>query len=101
MPSSRRSGKRPYGAGHRPLDPEFLAGAPRTETGPGGYAYTVRQVRGTDKSYRCPGCDQLIAPGTPHVVAWTEEHLWGADAGLADRRHWHSACWRGRRRPTR
>lgn len=101
MPSSRRSAKRPYGAGHVPLDPDRIAAVPRTETGPDGLTYTVRPVRGSEKSYRCPGCDQLIAPGAAHVVAWSEEHLFGAQAGLAERRHWHTSCWRRRRRPTR
>ncbi|WP_419997891.1 ATP/GTP-binding protein [Streptomyces boninensis] len=44
------------------------------------------------KSYRCPGCDQEVAGGTPHVVAWPEH------AGADDRRHWHTACWRARER---
>ncbi|UNX53968.1 hypothetical protein MF406_13505 [Georgenia sp. TF02-10] len=103
MPSSRRSRRRPYGEGHVPLDPDRLAGLARSEAGPGGEPYTVRQVRGSDKAYRCPGCDQLVPPGVAHVVAWPAEHLLGAQAGLADRRHWHTACWqaRDRRRPTR
>ena len=49
------------------------------------------------KSYRCPGCDQLIPAGTPHVVAWP-----AADFGsVEDRRHWHTPCWasRAHRRP--
>jgi len=44
------------------------------------------------KPYRCPGCDQEIAPATPHVVVWP--------VGREDeRRHWHRPCWaaRGRR----
>lgn len=57
-------------------------------TGPGGVDYFARRVTGSSatKSYRCPGCDQEIRPGTPHVVAWPA-------FGLEDRRHWHSACW--------
>ncbi|MDD9208252.1 hypothetical protein PU560_17550 [Georgenia sp. 10Sc9-8] len=98
MPRSRRSGKRPYGAEHVPLDPERITAVTRTETGPDGLRSTVRQVRGSAKSYICPGCQQPIAPGTAHLVAWSEDHLLGADAALADRRHWHSACWRSRGR---
>ena len=56
--------------------------------------YVVRTVSGSGagKGYRCPGCDQLMPGGSPHVVAWPQGR---AD----DRRHWHSACWaaRGRR----
>ena len=42
-------------------------------------------------AYRCPGCDQLIPPGVPHVVAWPED----GDA-VDERRHWHRACWAAR-----
>jgi hypothetical protein len=56
--------------------------------------HVVRRVAGTAsaRAYRCPGCDQELRPGTPHVVAWPE-------GGPDDRRHWHTACWdaRGRR----
>lgn len=86
-----------------PLDPDRLRGVPQTQRGPDGEAFTVREVRGSDKSYRCPGCDQLIPPGIAHVVAWRTEHLLGAQAAMDDRRHWHTACWRARdrRRPAR
>ncbi len=56
--------------------------------------YVVRSVAGTVSPgpYRCPGCDQELAAGTPHVVAWPEGRP-------EDRRHWHTVCWtaRGRR----
>ncbi|HVF19602.1 MAG TPA: ATP/GTP-binding protein [Mycobacteriales bacterium] len=64
--------------------------------GPGGVAYVERRVTGSasTKAYRCPGCDQEIRIGTPHVVAWPV-------AELGARRHWHAACWarRDTRRP--
>ena len=49
------------------------------------------------KAYRCPGCDQEISAGVPHVVAWPADER----GDLTDRRHWHTTCWRGRhqRRP--
>ena len=54
----------------------------------------VRRVAGNapGRPYRCPGCDQELDGGTPHVVAWPEGRS-------DDRRHWHTACWgaRGRR----
>ena len=55
--------------------------------------YVVRAVAGTASArpYRCPGCDQELPAGTPHVVAWPEGR---AD----DRRHWHTACWDARSR---
>ena len=74
---ARRSSKRPYRAEHRPLDMGRLSSMPRTQTGPGGAEFTVRHVRSGDKPYTCPGCNRGIAPGTPHVVAWSSEPLFG------------------------
>jgi hypothetical protein len=37
------------------------------------------------KTYRCPGCDHPIPPGTGHVVVVPRQ--------AEDRRHWHCACW--------
>ncbi|WP_136518894.1 hypothetical protein [Cellulomonas telluris] len=99
MPRSRRSARRPYGAEHVPLDVERASGGRRAESGPDG-EWVVQSVRGSDREYRCPGCDQVVPPRTPHVVAWRTD-TWRD--GLEDRRHWHAACWqaRGRRGPTR
>jgi hypothetical protein len=67
-------------------------GMPRTEAHDDG-DWVVRPVpaSGAAKAYRCPGCDQEITPGAPHVVAWRigEED---------DRRHWHRPCWQARER---
>ena len=62
-----------------------------------GEEYAVRTVTGAAaaKAYRCPGCDQQIPPGRPHVVVWP-----ALDAVAADRRHWHSGCWAARERRT-
>jgi hypothetical protein len=102
VPSSRRSGKRPYAAEHVPLGLDRVHGGRTSEEAADG-AWTVQRVGGSDRTFRCPGCDQEIAPGTPHVVAWRSDGLFGPDSALADRRHWHSACWsaRHRRGPTR
>jgi len=58
----------------------------------------VRRIQpyAADKAYRCPGCNQEIAPGTGHVVV--------VPLRLPDeRRHWHLACFerRATRRPGR
>lgn len=64
-----------------------------------GEEWVVRAVPGASalKHYRCPGCDQFIPPGMPHLVTWPQ--LGAVD----DRRHWHNPCWtaRDRRTPTR
>ena len=53
--------------------------------------YIVRKITGatSNKSYRCPGCDQVIPTATPHTVAWLEEDV-------DSRRHWHSVCWKNK-----
>jgi hypothetical protein len=85
--------------GGRPAEPAFGTGRglERTENW-NGEEWAVRHVAGSapGKHYRCPGCDQEIASGVGHLVAWP---TYGA--GVEDRRHWHSACWsaRGRRAP--
>ncbi len=83
-------------------DPEALGrGVVRHEEASDG-EWNVRTITGAaaNKTYRCPGCDQEIRPGTPHVVAWPEH-----GTGLDERRHWHTSCWsarlRRRRSPTR
>jgi hypothetical protein len=97
MPSGRRSTKRPWSDEHPELDVERARGGRRVESGPDG-EWTVQAVPGTGsvKTYRCPGCRQEIGPGTAHVGAWANDSLLGAEVALADRRHWHQACWQAR-----
>ncbi|HSK58625.1 MAG TPA: hypothetical protein VK935_06180 [Actinomycetospora sp.] len=72
--------------------------------------WVVRSISGTaaTKSYRCPGCEQEIPAGTPHVVAWPADEPEGtgrhgaerscrAEGGSPERRHWHTRCWQRRR----
>ncbi|MFE3525842.1 ATP/GTP-binding protein [Streptomyces sp. NPDC059161] len=62
-----------------------------------GEQWSVRHVAGASaagKRYRCPGCDQEIPSGAPHLVAWPEY------AGVDERRHWHKACWNAKDRRT-
>jgi hypothetical protein len=58
--------------------------------------WMVRSIFGAAavKTYLCPGCMKDIRPGVAHVVAWPADD-WG---DMADRRHWHTGCWRGRDR---
>lgn len=101
MPRSNR----PRRGGRPPRRPEpddgvRLPGGERREQHPDG-EWAVRPVTGAAavKDYRCPGCDQLIPAGTPHVVGWPVDGL----GGVAERRHWHTPCWsaRNQRRPRR
>lgn len=92
-----RARKRPYGAEHRPLDvAAVFRGTPRTETGRDGSEWAVRSVSSDVKTYTCPGCSRQVPAGVTHVVAWRLDHLFGDDAALAERRHWHTDCWRRR-----
>ena len=76
--------------------PAAVPGPERVESWPDG-DWVVRQQpgAGTTKTYRCPGCDQEIAPGTPHVVAWPAD---GVNTGVDERRHWNRSCWQHRLR---
>ncbi len=82
---------------HVPLDMNRARGGVRKERGPAGHDYTVRTVTG-DKTYTCPGCNGTIPVGVSHVVTWSDDHLFGAEAALSERRHWHSGCWDQARR---
>ncbi|ORB20611.1 hypothetical protein BST36_18430 [Mycolicibacterium moriokaense] len=83
----------------RPVRP--LA-AMRIELGPDGYDYEVHPVAAAraTKTYRCPGCDHEIRPGTAHLVVWPAGR---GEQASEDRRHWHTPCWahRATRGPTR
>lgn len=94
----RRSRRRPYSQAHRELDAATVfKGIERTEVGPDGLTWTVRSTSGSAKTYTCPGCGRPIPPSAEHLVAWTPDHIFGAQAGLGERRHWHTSCWRARR----
>lgn len=71
---------------------------PPTQSHPDG-EWHVRAITGAAaaKTYRCPGCEQEIRPGTAHIVAWRADRHDGEEF----RRHWHTPCWtnRARRRP--
>jgi hypothetical protein len=74
-----------------------LNGYDRIESGPDGGEWAVRAVTGStaSKPYRCPGCDQEIRSGLPHVVAWPTDRF---GVGIDERRHWHTPCWGARAR---
>jgi len=65
-----------------------------------GEEYVVRRVTGSaaTKPYRCPGCQQVVRPATPHTVAWPvlPSTFSSTGTGLDERRHWHTGCWSAR-----
>lgn len=98
MGKGRRRGGSKWQREHRPLSPGSLA--------PGGIStgrvrrrdgeYHVRYISGqaAQKEYICPGCSLRIAAGTPHVVSWRADSIFGEEQAAAERRHWHRQCWR-------
>ncbi|QYM75908.1 ATP/GTP-binding protein [Leucobacter luti] len=61
-----------------------------------GREWFVREISASraEKAYRCPDCGQEIPAGQAHLVAWSAEHMFGDDAAVRDRRHYHAHCWR-------
>lgn len=86
----------PSADGELELDRARL-GIPERESAPDG-EWSVRTItaRNAQKEYTCPGCNHPVQPGLAHLVVWREDALFGAEAALRDRRHWHTNCWRGR-----
>ena len=83
MPRKHRAARERAGPAP-PADKPFRA-APEWANAGGA---SVRAVSGErSKPYRCPGCQQEIRPGTPHLVIVL-------DSDLEGRRHWHTPCWR-------
>ncbi len=95
--NSTMSPRRNYPKNKRPnSDDRDIATSSQTFEEHAEGLYTVRKLTGSgsNKPYRCPGCDQMIPLATPHIVAWLEDDE-------EARRHWHSACWakKDKRRP--
>lgn len=73
----------------------LLAGGRRSELKLGS-EWTVQHITATRavKEYVCPGCVHPVLPNTAHVVVWRNDHLFGDDHAVGERRHWHEHCWR-------
>lgn len=83
MPRRHRSARDRDSLPEPPVRP--LSVAPEWASAEG---FSVRGVSGEKgKTYVCPGCHQVIRPGTPHLVVMMDGELEG-------RRHWHTECWR-------
>ncbi|MBL3698245.1 ATP/GTP-binding protein [Leucobacter luti] len=61
-----------------------------------GREWFVREISAqrAEKVYRCPDCGLAIPAGQAHLVAWSAEHMFGDDAAVRERRHYHAHCWR-------
>lgn len=93
--SKRHAPRRPGDDRRGRLDQLFGTSAGlRIETDPiTGSSAEVRAVQpfAAQKPYRCPGCNQEIAPGVGHLVVVP---LSEPD----ERRHWHNGCFQHRHR---
>jgi hypothetical protein len=96
MPRSNRP------RGRRPEPEELdlgraLLGTKSVETKRDGL-WNVQPVSGSTaaKTYTCPGCGLEIAPGVAHTVSWRADGILGEADDLAQRRHWHTHCWKTR-----
>lgn len=60
-----------------------------------GREFTVQRISPANarKEYTCPACHRQIAVGLRHLVVIPADHLFGDDAAVASRRHWHENCW--------
>ncbi|AJT41337.1 hypothetical protein [Psychromicrobium lacuslunae] len=99
----RRHSKSSRPAEVEPLDADrVLGGMARVESAGDG-EWMVREVSAAaaKKTYSCPGCGRSVMPGNPHLVVWREDWIFGEADAIEGRRHWHTACWRGRSFRTR
>jgi hypothetical protein len=94
--SLRRDGADRRGSG----DGAASLGGQETQRTPDG-VFLVSTIPGhaARKSYRCPGCQQVIAVGTAHLVVWPADDPSWVESAVDGRRHWHRSCWH--RRSTR
>lgn len=90
-----RKNRRNSAEEHQPLDLERIAGGFKRTEFKRGKDWNVQPISASRalKEYVCPGCFGQIAVGVPHVTVWEAEAMFGDEAGLRDRRHWHSRCW--------
>ena len=75
----------------RPLVTRFAAVQAKAD---GQWMVQTMRPENAAKTYRCPGCDRPVPPGEGHVVVWPVRPAIGSSSAVADRRHWHAACWK-------
>lgn len=96
MARSRRPNKYQRAAANPPADVTRLAHGGARKQLRRGTEWFVREIPAhrAEKAYRCPDCGGEVPIGQAHVVAWSAEHLFGDEAAIRDRRHYHAHCWR-------
>ncbi|GAA2088637.1 MULTISPECIES: hypothetical protein [Brevibacterium] len=94
--SSRRSNK--WQRERRELSTGFATRRRVDDASDGQWIVQEVSGNGSGKTYTCPGCNQTLTASVPHTVAWREEAGYGISIGPGARRHWHTSCFRSRRR---
>lgn len=92
MPNRRRQSK--HARPHRPLGAHHPQAVARAD---GEWLVRTIPAGASQKSYRCPGCDQLVRAGQAHLVVWPRVASLGSLSAIDERRHWHRTCWERRR----
>lgn len=77
----------------RPLSASFARADVKTD---GRWVVQGVPAAAAVKTYVCPGCNQAVAIGVSHVVAWPHEPSIGSPSPVDERRHWHTSCWNRR-----
>jgi hypothetical protein len=60
-----------------------------------GKEYLVRKTFDGASIYKCPGCNNSIAAGASSLTVIEQDHIFGEQAAIDERRHWHEGCWKG------
>lgn len=102
MPKKRRTGRaaKEQSAreqfGGEPADFSHLVGGGRRTEFKLGSEWVVQSISASraQKEYVCPGCPHPVPPATAHVVVWRNDHFFGDEHAVTERRHWHEHCWR-------
>jgi hypothetical protein len=53
----------------------------------------VRTTLEGNSIYKCPGCNNSIGEGERSVTVIERDHIFGEQAAIDERRHWHVPCW--------
>jgi hypothetical protein len=81
----------------RPPRPLLASHASVSDKADGRWMIQSMPAQAAVKEYLCPGCQQRIGIGAPHLVAWPQIPSLAASRGVDERRHWHTSCWNRRR----
>lgn len=56
--------------------------------------WEVRKTYEGSSVYTCPGCYMPINQGQMSLTVIEMDHIFGQQAAIDERRHWHEGCWK-------